>query len=64
VRARRAAKTKRPDRVVRVELTGELDAHAVEAFALEIRRLLKRDAPAVTGVRVDAAAVARPGRLA
>jgi hypothetical protein len=64
VRARRAAKTKRPDRVVRVELAGELDAHAIEAFALEVRRLLRRYTPAVTDVRVDTGAVARPGRLA
>jgi len=51
------AKKKRPDGVLRVELVGELDAHAAEAFALEVRRLVKRYARAVTDVRVETSTV-------
>ena len=61
---RRAAKTTRPERVTRVELAGELDAHAVEAFALEVRRLIGRFASDVTDVRIATTTVARKGRLA
>ena len=38
----RARTQLRPDRVHRVEIVGELDAHAAEEFALEIRRLAKQ----------------------
>ena len=52
------AKKKRPDGgVLRVELVGELDAHAAEAFALEVRRLVKRYAREVTDVRVETSTV-------
>lgn len=50
-------KKKRPDGVYRVELVGELDAHAAEAFALEVRRLVKRYARDVTDVRVETSTV-------
>ncbi len=50
---------RKPDRgaVHRVELVGELDAHAAEAVALEIRRLLKRYAREITDVRVETSTV-------
>lgn len=51
------AKKKRPDGVLRVELVGELDAHAAEAFALEVRRLVKRYAREITDVRVETSTV-------
>lgn len=51
------AKKKRPDGVLRVEFVGELDAHAAEAFTLEVRRLVKRYARDVTDVRVETSTV-------
>ena len=64
MRTRRVAKTKRPEHVTRVELAGELDALAVEAFALEVRRLVSRFVSDVTDVRIATTTVARKGRLA
>jgi len=43
--------------VRRVELVGKLDAHAAEAVALEIRRLLKRYGREITDVRVEISTV-------
>lgn len=54
----------RRDRVHRVEVVGALDAHAAEAFALEIRRLVKRYGGDVTDVRIAASTVGRRARLA
>ncbi len=53
----RAAAAKRSERVVRIEFAGELDAHAAEAFTLEVRRLVRRYADVVTNVRVEASGV-------
>ncbi len=47
-----------------MEAVGELDAHAAEAFALEIRRLVRRWTREVTEVRITAARPDRKGRLA
>ncbi len=55
------AKKKRPDGVHRVELVGELDAHAAEAFTLEVRRLLKRYKREVTDVRIETSKVRGKG---
>jgi hypothetical protein len=57
-------RTRRGDRVLRIEVVGALDAHAAEAFALEIRRLLKRYGQALTGVRIAVSTPGRRGRLA
>lgn len=54
----------RPERVHRLEVVGDLDAHAAEEFALEIRRLAKRWAREITEVRITAARRDRKGRLA
>lgn len=54
----------RPERVHRLEVVGELDAHAAEEFALEIRRLVKRWTREITEVRITAARPDRKGRLA
>jgi hypothetical protein len=50
--------------VHRVEVVGQLDAHAAEAFALEIRRLLKRYGREVTSVRIAVSRERRKARLA
>lgn len=57
-------KQARGARVHRVEVAGALDAHAAEAFALEIRRLLKRYGREVTDVRIAVSTAGRKGRLA
>lgn len=54
----------RPERTHRVEVVGDLDAHAAEEFALEIRRLVKRWRREVTEVRITVARRDRKGRLA
>lgn len=56
------AKKKARDRIRRIELVGELDAHAAEALALEIRRLANRGARDVVEVRVETVRVR--GKLA
>jgi hypothetical protein len=57
-------KKSRPERVHRLEVVGDLDAHAAEEFALEIRRLVKRWTREITEVRITAARPDRRGRLA
>jgi hypothetical protein len=61
---RRAAKGRRPEYVTRVELTGELDAHAAEALALEVRRLVRDYVSGDVDVRVATTTVARKKRSA
>ncbi len=60
MRARAHGRSKPRERVARVELIGELDAHAAEAFVLEVRRLAARHAR----VRVVASTQSRRSRLA
>ncbi len=50
--------------VHRLEALGDLDAHAAEEFALEIRRLVRRWTRAVTEVRIAPARPDRRRRLA
>ncbi len=62
--AARGPRPKPRQRVVRVELAGELDAHAAEAFALEVRRLAALYARDATSVQITTSTVRRTGRLA
>lgn len=43
-----------PEAIARVEVTGELDPHAVEAIRLEIRRLARRHGVEVKECRQEA----------
>ncbi len=56
--------TRKPprDRVHRVEVVGDLDAHAAEELALEVRRLVERAGRGIAGVRIVVSAASRKGR--
>jgi hypothetical protein len=48
--------------VHRVEVVGDLDAHAAEELALEVRRLVERAGRGIAGVRIVVSAASRKGR--
>lgn len=57
----RVPATRKPPRdlVQRVEVIGDLDAHAVEELTLEVRRLVRRYGRRVTDLRIAVSAAGR-----